>query len=89
MRFLESAGNDLEAAAIRLQPIIAGVLASIRGTAQCELARMSGSGATCFALFADRAAALAAHAALRRVAPQWWSAAGALLTRPPPIEPFP
>ena len=50
------------------------------------LARMSGSGATCFALFADRAAALAAHAALRRAEPAWWSAAGALLTKPPPIE---
>ena len=47
---------------------------------------MSGSGATCFALFADRAAALAAHAALRRAKPEWWSAAGALLTEPPPIE---
>jgi 4-diphosphocytidyl-2-C-methyl-D-erythritol kinase len=53
------------------------------------LARMSGSGATCFALFADRGAALAGHAAFRRAKPEWWSAAGALLTGPPPIEVLP
>ena len=47
---------------------------------------MSGSGATCFALFADRDATLAAQVALQRARPEWWSAAGALLTKPPPIE---
>jgi 4-diphosphocytidyl-2C-methyl-D-erythritol kinase len=50
---------------------------------------MSGSGATCFALFEDRAASLAAHAALQRAKPGWWSAAGALLTGAPPIEALP
>jgi 4-diphosphocytidyl-2-C-methyl-D-erythritol kinase len=47
---------------------------------------MSGSGATCFALFGDRAAALAAGAALARAEPSWWSAAGALMNAAPPVD---
>jgi 4-diphosphocytidyl-2-C-methyl-D-erythritol kinase len=78
--------NDLTEAALRLVPEIAVVLEHLAGLPGAMLARMSGSGATCFALFADRTAAQIALAALRRVQPQWWSAAGALLTRPPPIE---
>ena len=42
--------NDLEPAAIALQPVIAEVLASLRAEPQTAFARMSGSGATCFAL---------------------------------------
>jgi 4-diphosphocytidyl-2-C-methyl-D-erythritol kinase len=61
--------NDLEAPAISLVPEIADVLAWLRGQAGAQLARMSGSGATCFALFADEAARDAAAAAV----PQpWW-----------------
>jgi 4-diphosphocytidyl-2-C-methyl-D-erythritol kinase len=45
------ARNDLEAPAIALQPVIAEVLGWLRGLAGVTLARMSGSGATCFALF--------------------------------------
>jgi 4-diphosphocytidyl-2-C-methyl-D-erythritol kinase len=78
--------NDLTEAALRLVPEIAVVLDRLAGMPAALLARMSGSGATCFALFADRAAALAGLAELRGVRPEWWSAAGALLTRPPPIE---
>ena len=78
--------NDLTEAALTLVPEIAEVLGRLAGLPGTLLARMSGSGATCFALFADRPAALAAHAALRRAEPAWWSAAGALLTKPPPIE---
>ena len=70
----------------RLVPEIAAVLELLAGLPGALLARMSGSGATCFALFADRAAALAAHAALERAKPDWWSGAGALLTEAPPIE---
>ena len=83
---LASRRNDLTEAALRLVPEIAAVLERLAGLPGALLARMSGSGATCFALFADRAAALAALAALRRAEPEWWSAAGALLTQPPPIE---
>ena len=43
--------NDLEAAAISLQPVIADVLAALGKLPGCRLARMSGSGATCFGLF--------------------------------------
>ncbi len=50
------------------------------------LARMSGSGATCFALFADRDAARAGWRRLAAAEPRWWSAAGALLEAPPPVE---
>jgi 4-diphosphocytidyl-2-C-methyl-D-erythritol kinase len=81
--------NDLTEPALKLVPEIAGVLDRLAGLPGALLARMSGSGATCFALFADRAAALAAHAALRRAEPGWWSAAGALLTQAPPIQALP
>ncbi|MGD9616462.1 MAG: 4-(cytidine 5'-diphospho)-2-C-methyl-D-erythritol kinase [Alphaproteobacteria bacterium] len=83
---LASRRNDLTEAALRLVPEIAAVLGRLAGLPGALLARMSGSGATCFALFADRAAALDAHTVLRRGKPEWWSASGALLTRPPPVE---
>ena len=69
--------NDLEAAAIELCPVIAYVLAILAETGPL-LARMSGSGATCFALYVrheDRDKALE-HMASRH--PQWWTLAGAL-----------
>ena len=48
--------NDLEDPAIALKPVIADVLSALRGLPGCSLARMSGSGASCFALFATAAA---------------------------------
>lgn len=65
-------GNDLEAPAISLYPIIARALAALRALAGCRLARMSGSGATCFALFDTQRAAAAAARALRQSQPGWW-----------------
>jgi len=62
--------NDLEAPAIRLQSVIAESLAAIRAQPQCLLARMSGSGATCFGLFPD--AAYARQAAARLSREGWW-----------------
>ncbi|MFI4933762.1 MAG: 4-(cytidine 5'-diphospho)-2-C-methyl-D-erythritol kinase [Caulobacterales bacterium] len=53
--FLADCRNDLEAPAISLQPAIAEVLAALRARPQTLIARMSGSGATCFALCADAA----------------------------------
>jgi 4-diphosphocytidyl-2-C-methyl-D-erythritol kinase len=64
--------NDLEAPAIKLAPVIADVLAELRRLPGCRLARMSGSGATCFALFDTRAAATAAAQALRARHRGWW-----------------
>jgi 4-diphosphocytidyl-2-C-methyl-D-erythritol kinase len=69
---LASDRNDLEAPAITLQPVIAQVLAGLRHLPACRLARMSGSGATCFGLFDSAAAAAAAARALRDRHPDWW-----------------
>ncbi len=69
-------GNDLEASAMALCPPVAEVLAALRAQPGCRLARMSGSGPTCFGLFADASAAVTTAAALQR--PGWWSWGGAL-----------
>ncbi len=74
--WLGGVGNDLEAPAITLCPAIADVLMALRENPACRLARMSGSGATCFGLFADAAAASRAAANLRR--PGWWAWGGAM-----------
>jgi 4-diphosphocytidyl-2-C-methyl-D-erythritol kinase len=68
--------NDLEEAAIELCPAIKGVLEALRSLPRCLLARMSGSGATCFGLFATADEAAAASASLTK--PGWWSWGGAL-----------
>jgi 4-diphosphocytidyl-2-C-methyl-D-erythritol kinase len=67
--------NDLEAAAIALVPKIAEVLDWLREQPGADFIRMSGSGATCFALFADEGSRDAAAAA---VPEQWWRLATAL-----------
>jgi 4-diphosphocytidyl-2-C-methyl-D-erythritol kinase len=69
---LAGLGNDLEPPAIELVPAIADVLAAVRSCSGCALARMSGSGATCFGLFKTRRAAWAAAAKLRAEHPSWW-----------------
>lgn len=69
---LARAPNDLEPVARRLQPVISDVLEALRITEQCALARMSGSGATCFGLYPNARAALRAAQHLRRVHPGWW-----------------
>lgn len=71
--------NDLTAAAITLEPVVADMLALIAAQPHCLLARMSGSGATCFGLFADQTQAQAAATALTHAQPQWWVAAAPLL----------
>lgn len=69
---LAACRNDLEAPAIALQGVIAEVLAALRESPKCRLARMSGSGATCFALYASARAAAASARALREAHPRWW-----------------
>jgi 4-diphosphocytidyl-2-C-methyl-D-erythritol kinase len=64
--------NDLEAPAIELEPAIADALAVLRKLPGCRLARMSGSGATCFGLFDSSRAASAAARTLRVAYPTWW-----------------
>ncbi|HEX3538265.1 MAG TPA: 4-(cytidine 5'-diphospho)-2-C-methyl-D-erythritol kinase [Stellaceae bacterium] len=71
--------NDLTEAAIGLIPEIATVLNRLARLPGALLARMSGSGATCFALFGDRAAAVHAGDTLAVSQPGWWIAPGRLL----------
>jgi 4-diphosphocytidyl-2-C-methyl-D-erythritol kinase len=71
--------NDLTEAAIGRVPEIETVLARLGGLPGARLPRMSGSGATCFALFDDRSAAATARARLAAAEPSWWCAAGGFL----------
>ncbi|MEN0078999.1 MAG: 4-(cytidine 5'-diphospho)-2-C-methyl-D-erythritol kinase [Pseudomonadota bacterium] len=64
--------NDLQAAAIALVPEIEGVLADVSACSGARLVRLSGSGATVFALFDAMDDALLAQSALTRAHPGWW-----------------
>ncbi|SMX42732.1 4-(cytidine 5'-diphospho)-2-C-methyl-D-erythritol kinase [Octadecabacter ascidiaceicola] len=66
--------NDLQPPALTAAPVIADVLAALSAQQGCTLARMSGSGATCFALFEDSDAQSDAAKALRVSHPEWWVA---------------
>jgi len=72
---LEPYGNDLTAPAVELLPVIGQVLDRLAAARDCLVARMSGSGATCFALFPTDQAATAAVAEIKAAAPQWWAVA--------------
>jgi 4-diphosphocytidyl-2-C-methyl-D-erythritol kinase len=75
LEILREQPNDLEAPAVSIAPAIADVLTALRGSPGCDLARMSGSGATCFGLFASAAQAEAAVKILRGKFPNWWTQA--------------
>ena len=75
---LSAVANDLEAPAMRLQPAIGEVLSALRSVDGVMLARMSGSGATCFAIFANAAAAQRAAQKILHDHPAWWVHAGEL-----------
>lgn len=77
---LAASGNDLEAAAIAVQPAIGDVLAALRAAPEVLLSRMSGSGATCFGVFPTAAAAARAAAAMRNDG--WWIWGGGLYEPP-------
>jgi 4-diphosphocytidyl-2-C-methyl-D-erythritol kinase len=72
LRALNKGRNDMEDAASVLAPVIGHVLAVLSGARGCRLARMSGSGATCFALFETCRQAGAAARAISRGHPEWW-----------------
>ena len=77
-RAIAQAGrNDLASPAQGLCPPIGDVLAAL-ATTRPWLARMSGSGATCFGLYESEAEALAAQVQLAAAHPDWWTATGAL-----------
>ena len=75
---LSAAGNDLEAPARSIQPAIGQVLAALGNADGARLARMSGSGATCFAIFDTDVAARRAAQTIQRAHPPWWVHAGVL-----------
>ena len=64
--------NDLEAPARTIAPVIGDVLAQLAALPHAELARMSGSGATCFALFPSCHDAARGARVLRATNPGWW-----------------
>jgi 4-diphosphocytidyl-2-C-methyl-D-erythritol kinase len=76
--YARSRDNDLQSSALRLAPSIASVLAALNELTGARLARLSGSGATCFALFATENEARQAASALQVSHPDWWIAASRL-----------
>ncbi len=75
LQALRKGRNDMEAAACVVAPIIGDVLAILAAAPGCRLARMSGSGATCFGLFADCMSASRARKAIVKAHPLWWAKA--------------
>ena len=70
--------NDLEKPALKVEPVIGEVLSALRATEGVKLARMSGSGATCFAIFEAIGDAGQAAKAIAKAHPGWWVRAGVL-----------
>jgi 4-diphosphocytidyl-2-C-methyl-D-erythritol kinase len=76
---LRDCRNDLTEPAVSIAPAIGDVLSAIEAVTGLLLARMSGSGATCFGLFADAAAAQLAAEQIAQTQPAWWVRAGRLI----------
>ncbi len=76
---LTTRGNDLTDAALSLMPEIGTILATLHATPGCRYAAMSGSGATCFALFDDVLMAEAARLDITQANPRWWTYSGTFL----------
>lgn len=80
LAWLAAHGNDLEAPAMKLAPAVAETIAALKAPRACRLARMSGSGATCFGIFADEAAARAAASEISAAHSDWWVVASSVLS---------
>lgn len=80
--WLAAQRNDLEIPARALAPPVSDALAGLAATPGCLLARMSGSGATCFGLYAVAADADAAAHSLSAAHPAWWVAPAPVLSAP-------
>ena len=72
---LKTRQNDLSDPALSVSPVIGDVLAALSDTVDCALARLSGSGGTCFGLYPNKAAAGEAAAVIRAAHPNWWCVA--------------
>ncbi|MCW5703368.1 MAG: 4-(cytidine 5'-diphospho)-2-C-methyl-D-erythritol kinase [Bradyrhizobium sp.] len=75
---LAGGANDLEAPALRVEPLIGEVLSALNDAKGVRLARMSGSGGTCFAIFSNANEAQNAARKIQREHPDWWVHAGTL-----------
>lgn len=75
VNFLADQRNDMQSAAINICPKIDLVLSTILATHDCALARMSGSGGTCFGLYASESGAQAAATEIKSSHPDWWTKA--------------
>lgn len=73
--YLGEQHNDLQPPAMAIMPAVGDIVNTIAATDGCLLARMSGSGAGCFGLYASAEDALEAHNHFQSTHPQWWSAA--------------
>lgn len=71
-QWLGTMRNDLQAPAMAAEPVIAQVFETLSKTPGCLLARMSGSGGTCFGLYSDKETARSAAGRLREQNPGWW-----------------
>ncbi len=87
--WLRGCRNDLEAPALALEPEIGRVLEALAQSGEALVVRMSGSGASCFALFASRARAERAAREIARRQPGWWVVAASGFTRSGEAAPLP
>lgn len=72
IHWMATKNNDLQPAAIQLMPVISDIITALKNQQNCLLARMSGSGATCFGLFKTEKEASEAANTLRKNHPNWW-----------------
>ena len=73
--WLSGTRNDLQRPAIEIAPVVGEAIELIAAQDACLISRMSGSGATCWGLFADKKAADNAAAAIQNLHPDWWTVA--------------
>ena len=73
--WLREQRNDLQEPAIATAPVVEDVLDALRRQAGCDLARMSGSGATCLGVFREAEAAIAGRQSIDEAHPEWWCVA--------------
>jgi 4-diphosphocytidyl-2-C-methyl-D-erythritol kinase len=86
IELLRGTRNDLADAARSVSPAIGNVIAALEGTPGCGIARLSGSGGTCFALYETVDAAKAAAEGLAAARPAWWVQATRFLETAPAIR---
>jgi len=76
---LRTSGNDLQGPACDLVPVIYNVLETIAALDECQMSRMSGSGATCFGMFTSQAAVNQAVGEISDAQKNWWVCSGKLI----------